>query len=43
MSCEKCEEMQESSNVYYIRVDKANVGILACEEHFMKVREKLLK
>lgn len=33
MSCQKCEEVQERGDVAYIRIDKANVGLIGCDEH----------
>lgn len=37
MSCKLCEEAEESGMVAYYRVDRANVGIIGCKEHVLKV------
>lgn len=37
MSCIKCEEMDDKNLVAYYQVDKANVGILGCDEHVNKL------
>lgn len=37
MSCVKCEEMDDKNMVAYYRVDKANVGIIGCDEHVNKL------
>jgi len=42
MGCKKCDEFEKTGNIYYLRIDKANIGIICCEEHFKEVREKLL-
>lgn len=42
MSCKDCDKMDEENKVYYFRFGTANIGIIACEEHFKQVREKLL-
>lgn len=33
MSCAKCEEVQESGDIAYVRIGKANVGLIGCDEH----------
>ena len=41
MSCEDCEKFQEEDWVYWFRWGIADIGILACEKHFMEIREVL--
>lgn len=33
MSCENCEEIQDRGDIAYVRIGKANVGIVGCDEH----------
>ncbi len=42
MSCDKCDEAQNNGNVYFMRIGRANVAIVACEEHFREV-QRLIK
>jgi len=39
MSCAKCEKSQDSGMIAYYRVDRANIGIIGCKEHLLKVFE----
>lgn len=41
MSCKDCEQFGREGKVYYYRFGVANIGIIACEKHFIEVREKL--
>ena len=46
MTCDECEKQIEQafmtgSPVYYIRVGKANVAVLGCQEHVRMLIEKL--
>jgi hypothetical protein len=41
MSCIKCEEIADKRMVAYYRVDKANVGLIGCDEHLNKVMRVL--
>lgn len=43
MSCVDCEKFEKEGKVYYIRIETANIGIIACEKHFKICKEKLLK
>lgn len=38
MSCLPCDETKD---VAYVRVDKANVGLIGCDEHVRKVLDML--
>lgn len=33
MSCVKCEEVQDRGDIAYVRIGKANVGLVGCDEH----------
>lgn len=37
MSCEKCEEVQESDMTSYYRWKNANIEINGCDEHLREV------
>jgi len=41
MSCVPCEEVEKKGDVAYVRVDKANVGLIGCDEHVGKVLDML--
>lgn len=41
MSCQQCDERQDSGEKIYYRWGKANVEINACDEHFKEIREVL--
>ena len=43
MSCDKCEEMQDSGAVAYYRWGKANIGMTGCDEHLKEIFEVLGK
>ena len=43
VSCKECDRMDTEGKVYYYRWGASNVGIIACEKHFMEVREALNK
>ncbi len=43
MSCDECDKMGDEGEVYYYRWKHANIGIIACIEHFMEIREVLNK
>lgn len=34
MSCENCEKQKD---IAYVRIDKANVGVIGCDEHLRKM------
>ncbi|MBT9166755.1 MAG: hypothetical protein DDT19_00079 [Syntrophomonadaceae bacterium] len=42
MSCVECEKFQETDWVYWIRWKAATVGVLACEKHFMEIRQAFI-
>lgn len=41
MSCEKCEEKQESGMVAYYRWKTANIAMIGCEFHLREVFDVL--
>jgi hypothetical protein len=41
MTCEACERAEAEGLVAYVRIDKANVGIIGCKEHVMIVLKAL--
>jgi hypothetical protein len=41
MSCKKCDEVQDRGDIAYLRVDKANVGLLGCDEHLNMMGSKI--
>lgn len=43
MGCNECEKADNEGKVYYFRLGRANIGIIACEEHFKIAREKLMR
>jgi hypothetical protein len=43
MSCLKCNEVEESGAIVYIRFKGATIGILCCDEHFRLIRELILQ
>ena len=43
MGCSECEKVEKLGMIAYYRWGKANVGIIACEKHFLEIREVLQK
>ena len=43
MGCAECDKFEKEGKVYYYRLGKANIGIIACEEHFLQVKKILDK
>ena len=41
MSCKKCENAQKIDRYIYYRFENGNIEIRCCEEHFIKLRQKL--
>lgn len=41
MSCQKCEDFQESASSAYYRLDIANIEVRGCNEHLKKMFLKL--
>ena len=41
MSCEKCDK--EPLRGAFLRFENANIEIIACKEHWLKVREAIKK
>jgi hypothetical protein len=37
MSCEKCDEAQDSGMVAYFRWKNADVGMMGCNEHLKEI------
>ena len=42
MGCDKCDAVAETGSIYWFRWGAANVGIVACQHHFMEIREALM-
>lgn len=38
MSCKKCDKAQDEGIGYFLRIDGANVKIIACVEHFQQIQ-----
>lgn len=41
MSCVPCEEKEKEADITYVRIDRANVGLIGCDEHVRKILDAL--